>query len=380
MASRALGLVLVLTLVVGCGVVPAAGPVTTAGPVVSSVAPASAAPTVKPKPVDIVWATSTRARDPGIANMWIGIGFGLYEELGLNARVEGTSGHAENLQLLITNKLNMSVGVQDTVLAAQAKGEIMPVVFPCNYLRGIIYRVIVTPTSPIKTFADLKGKKIGVQSLSAASVPYLKFAANAVKIDPNSMQLIAVGSGQSASAALTKGDVDAFATSDVEQAQFEGLGIPLRMIPQPSQVLSITAGHVFAFNRPWYEANKDVVVRLLQGQIKSIILTLENPEAVVRMSYKMFPESIPKGISMDAAVKAGVDALKVRAPLIQKVVGDAKQYCEFSDDAWKDYVEILGLQGKADAKKFYTNELVKAVNDFDEQKFREWARSVKVSN
>lgn len=311
--------------------------------------------------------------------MWIGIGFGFYEEVGLNASVEGTSGHAENLQLLLTNRVNMSVGVQDTVLSAQAKGENMPVVFACNYLRGIIYRVIVKPDSPINTFADLKGKKIGVQALSAASVPYLKFSANAAKIDPNSLQLVAVGTGQSASAALTKGDIEALATSDVDQAQFEGLGIPLRMIPQPPAVSGITAGHVFAFHKPWYDANKDAVARLLQGQIKSIILTLENPEAVVRMSYKMYPESIPKGVSFDAAVKEGIDALKVRAPLIQKEVGDAKQYCEFSDSAWKGYVDILGLQGKADASKFYTNELVKAVNDFDQQKFREWARTVKVS-
>jgi transcriptional regulator with AAA-type ATPase domain len=82
---------------------------------------------------------------------------------------------------------------QDVLLAAQAEGRTLPVVIPCVYLRGMIHRVSVQPDSPIKTMADLKGKTIGVPTLAAGQVPYLKEIAKAVGIDPDSIRMVAVG-------------------------------------------------------------------------------------------------------------------------------------------------------------------------------------------
>jgi NitT/TauT family transport system substrate-binding protein len=323
----------------------------------------------------VVIATSTRSRNPGFSNMWIGKGLGLYAEDGIDLQVEGTSGHAENLQLLMTDQVNMSVGVQDTVLNAQAEGRMLPVVAPCNYLRGIIYHVIALPDSGIGDFAALAGKTIGVQSLSSAVVPYVKFALANVDVDPSSVSFIAVGTGQQAAVALTQKRIDALATSDVEAAQFDALGVDFDMLDQPKVIADMAAGHVFAFHKPWYDAHKDLVVKTVQDQIKSIIFMLENPEAAVRVSFKMYPESIPEGVPLDQAVADAVTIIKVRAPLIEKESGDVKRWCEFSPEAWKNYTSMIGLEGKADPSKFYTNELIDEINDFDEAGFREWARA-----
>lgn len=373
---------LILVLLAACAPAPASSPPAspTAAPAAAPAATALASPAAqKPAALErVVIATSTRTRSPGFSNMWIGRGFGFYEELGLDAVIEGTSGHNENLQLLLSDQVNLSVGVQDTVLAAQAKGEVMPVVFPCNYLRGIIYRVVVKPDSPVKSFGDLAGKRVGVQSLAAASVNYVKFAMRAANADPESVSFVAVGTGQQAAVALGR-DVDALATSDVEQVQFGNLGVQVRMLAQPPAVENLTAGHVFAFHKPWYDRHKSEVVRTLQGMIKSIILMLENPEAAVRMSFKMYPESVPMGKPLDEAVKDAVEEIKVRAPLLAKERGQVKRWCEFAPDAWKDYTALLGLEGKADPSVFYTNELIEQINNFDQEQFRQWARSVKVS-
>lgn len=64
--------------------------------------------------------------------------------------------------------------------------------------------------------------------------------------------------------------------------------------------------------------------------------------------------------------------------MIERVVGTSNKWCDFPPNAWKKYIEMVGLQGKVDPTKFYTNELIDEVNDFDEPKLRAWARSLKV--
>jgi len=39
---------------------------------------------------------------------------------------------------------------------------------------------------------------------------------------------------------------------------------------------------------------------------------------------------------------------------------------------------MVGLKGKVDPMKFYTDELIGQINDFDEPKLRAWARNLKV--
>ena len=81
---------------------------------------------------------------------------------------------------------------------------------------------------------------------------------------------------------------------------------------------------------------------------------------------------------LDKAVKDAVLNIKARAPAIEREVAGSKRWCEFSDASWKEYVAMLGLEGKADASKFYTAELIDKINAFDEPKLREWARNLKV--
>ena len=320
---------------------------------------------------------SSRSFNPGFSNMWIGIPVGLY---GPNLAPEalGTQGSSENLQLMLSGGVTMSTGTQDVLLAAQAEGRTLPVVIPCVYLRGMIHRVSVKPDSPIKTMADLKGKTIGVPTLAAGQVPYLKYIAKAVGIDPDSIRMVAVGYGQQAAVSLTTGQVDALAHIDVDVARLQSLNIATRELEQPENVKTSAVAYVWAFTKPWYEANKATAAEMLQGMIKAVILMLENPEAAVRISYAMHPEGVPSGVPLDKAVKDAVLNIKARAPAIEREVAGSKRWCEFSDASWKEYVAMLGLEGKADASKFYTAELIDKINAFDEPKLREWARNLKV--
>ena len=192
------------------------------------------------------------------------------------------------------------------------------------------------------------------------------------------MQIIAVGSGQQAATAVTSKQVDALVAADVEVAAQQAAKVPLRILEQPASIKDAGVAYAFVFQRPWYEANKDTAVEMLQGMIKSIILMLENPEAAVRISYHMHPEAIPAGVSFETALQQGIATTKIRAEAVSKTAMGYKRWCEFSKEAWANYMSMLGIEGKVDPSKFYTDEIVDRVNDFDEPRFREWARGLKV--
>lgn len=329
------------------------------------------------EPQSVTIGVSSRSFNPGFSNMWIGIPIGLYGDA-LAPTALGTQGASENLQLMLTGRVTMATGIQDVLLAAQAEGRTLPAVIPCVYLRGMIHRVSVLPDSPIKSFADLAGKTVGVPTLAAGQVPYLKFAAKAAGLNPDSIRMVAVGYGQQAAVALSTKQVDALAHIDVDVARLASLGIKTRELEQPGEISNSAVAYVFAFNRSWYSANKETALQLLKGMVRAIVVMLENPEAAVRISYHMHPEGVPSGMPFQKAVQDALLTIKARAPAIERTTSASKQWCDFSPEGWKDYIGILGLEGRADASKFYTDELISRINDFDEPKLREWARSLKV--
>ena len=331
---------------------------------------ASAAP-----PTKVVIGTASRSFNAGFSNMWIGVPLGLYGP-SLLPSVYGTEGASQGLQLMLSNQITMSTGIQDVLLNAQAQGRTLPVVIPCVYLRGMIERISVLPGSSIESIADLAGKTVGVPNLAAGVVQYLEFAAAATGINPDAIHLVAVGDNQQAMVALTSGRVDAIADADVDVAQIQSLGVKLRVLAQPPQVKNAAIAYVFAFSQDWYSTHQDQAATMVQGMIKALVVMLANPEAAVRISFYMYPQSVPTGISFDQAVKNAVNIIRIRAPVFQRTAGDNDKWCSFSKQDWASYVDLLGLHGKADASVFYTDALIDRINDFDEAKLRAWAAAL----
>jgi len=323
-----------------------------------------------------VLGASSRSFNPGFANMWIGGPLGLFGNV--IPEVAGTSGASENLQLMLAGQITMSTGTQDVAFASIGEGRKLPIVIPCVYLRGNLHRVSVLPDSPIKDYADLKGKKVGVPTLAYGGIGYLKFALRHAGISDDDINLVAVGDGQAAAAALTSKRIDALTNADVDVARLQKLGVAVRVLDPPENVRNSKIAYVYMFRKDWYAGHKTEALAILQGLIRSIIVLTENPEAAVKISYFMYPQSVPTGISRDQAVKNEVDVIKLRAPLIVRNSGGTDKWCDFTKEAWADFVDILGLKGKVDASEVYTDELITKINAFDEDKFRTWARDLKV--
>jgi NitT/TauT family transport system substrate-binding protein len=323
-----------------------------------------------------VLGASSRSFNPGFANMWIGGPLGLFGAV--TPEVAPTNGASENLQLMLAGQITMSTGTQDVAFTSVSEGRKLPIVIPCVYLRGNLHRVSVLPDSPIKDYTGLKGMRVGVPTLAYGGIGYLKFALRHAGVSEDDISLVAVGDGQQAAAALTSRRIDALTNADVDVARLQKLSVPVRVLDPPDGVRKSLIAYVYMFRKDWYAGHKTEALAILQGLIRSIIVLTENPEAAVKISYFMHPESIPSGISLEQAIKNEVDVIKLRAPLIVRNSAGTDKWCDFPKEAWTDFVDILGLKGKVDASEFYTDELIAKINAFDEDKFRAWARDLKV--
>ncbi|MBA4789000.1 MAG: ABC transporter substrate-binding protein [Rhizobiales bacterium] len=336
----------------------------------------TAAPALAQVPEPVI-GVSSRSFNPGFSNMWIGTSMGLFGSAILPKSV-GTQGAAENLQLMLSGQITMSTGTQDIILNSAAEGRKLPAVIPCVYLRGVLHRISVVPGSDITSYAALKGKKIGVPTLAYGGVGYLKFALRHAGISASDVTLLPVGDGQQAAAALTSGRVDALLNADVDVVRLKTLGIDVRVLEPPANMKNAATAYVFAFQRPWFDGHKTEALEMLKGMIRSIIVMTENPEAAVRVSYYMYPASVPTGISREQAISDAVTIINTRAPLISRDAANNDKWCSFSKENWTDFVEILGLEGKVNPMDFYTDEMVAAVNTIDEAGLRKWAKALKV--
>jgi len=110
---------------------------------------------------------------------------------------------------------------------------------------------------------------------------------------------------------------------------------------------------------PGTRNHKTKALPILQGLTRSIIVLTENPEAAVKISYFMHPESVPSGIlARNRPSRRGRCHQKLRAPLNRAHSAGTDKWCDFPKEAWDRLVDILGPQGKVDASEFYTDELI----------------------
>src|SRR5690606_24824270 len=113
------------------------------------------------------------------------------------------------------------VGVDSVVLSRQPGKEPLPMRFFYNYLRSSIWEIVTLPDSPIKTIADLKGKKLGVAGMQYGNIPVTKALIGQAGMKQEDVDLQTVGTDAPAYRALTTRQIDALNLWDTLHATLE---------------------------------------------------------------------------------------------------------------------------------------------------------------
>jgi NitT/TauT family transport system substrate-binding protein len=380
LGSRILIGAILVTLVAGCapGSAPPAKPAEGTKPG-EAAKPAASGPAAAGTGAKLRLALNNPILNPGISFGWLGKELGYWQEEGLDLEFVGTQGAAEATQWIASGKVEFGYPPPSALVNAAADGNDLGLV--CVYLfnRQPIYETSVLPESPITTLQDLRGKKVGVLSLGDESAIFANEIMDELGLPRTEIQLIAVGAGVQAAAQLKQGAVDVLMWADVQRALAEGQGFAFRQLEAPKFTENIFGNQVVV-RKDFLAQNRQAVVGFLRNLAKGLLFMVTNPEAAIMIHYKVYPETLPRGMSAEDAVKANLSTLLVRNPKLLPKPGE--KWGENSKELWEFYVRNylgFGPDKVRDPSQFFTNELLDEVNDFDQEAIIQQARNWKPS-
>lgn len=318
----------------------------------------------------IRFAGSAAVPRPDLGFMFAGIPTGIYKQLSVEGDFVTVAGSAASIQLVVGRQAQLAhVGMLE-LLAAKRSNPGLPI--QAVYLHDVIsaYEIVVPEEGPIKTVADLKDKKIGVISLASGAIPTVKAMLHQANVSPDAVELLPVGAGAQALAALRGDRVQALALFRGSHVSVENLGVKLRYFtPQvPSSVLAAHTADI--------ANNRAGLVRALQGVVMNTVYLQTNPAAGVEAYYAMFgkPTSDP-----DKAMRENVHLIKKSAEL-WKQPGSPGLYGDMNDKTWTEMLDFIGPSFEFDRSKIntvYTSSLIADVNKVDVKRAVEMARQAK---
>lgn len=326
------------------------------------------------KPVRL--ATASGIASPITANILIGKFLGYYKQEGLDFDLAtlGARGSVAVVNALASGTAQFGAGGPDTIFRAEKQGVEAYLVGVYCYTPGEPQKVAVLADSPIKSIADLKGKKVGIRGAGFKS--YTEGILRAADMPVNSVEYLPVGIGSAPFIALKKGEVDALSLFDVNMKRVETLGANLRYLDLPAQWGKLQ-GPILYGRKEVFDKNPQMVIGFGRAVAKGTLFTITNPEAAVRIFYDMYPQAVPKGRSFAEAVKNTTEVLEARVPQLRLRHSQNGQWGYMDPEAWSLEAKLFGhghnLKRPVDA--YFMNKYIGEVNKFDQQAIVNQAKS-----
>ena len=243
-----------------------------------------------------------------------------------------------------------------------------------------IYGIAVPEDSPIKTFADLKGKKIGVTSMASAGVIVARALAANNGFNPDKdVSIVVAGEAAQTAALLRSNQVDALSQFDTQYALTENAGAKLRLL-DTSDIAKFPSNGLIALEERLAN-NRAEAVALAQGYAKGTVFAIANPEAAIRILWEVFPQTKATGKDeADRDARRREDAGRAREELAARIRSARRNGATTRSRTTAPMSDFLVKNGvlkeKAATTDLITNDLIDDINKFDageiEKKAKGW--------
>lgn len=304
---------------------------------------------------------------------------GYWKQEGLEVEVVTNRGSAAAIQLVIGGRADVAWGNPTTAMKAVQQGA--DVRFYYSSLRGDIFGIAIPKAGKIKELSDLKGKTVGVSSFASGGANYAKALLASTGLKEGSYTMIEVGVGARAAAALKSNQVQALSLWDSAYKAMEFGGIEFSKIVQDPRAASFIAGSM-TVRAEDLEKRRKMLIGLARGIAKAQLFQEVNPEAAVRIHWKVYPQTAPRAGVTDKAVAEEVEVVRTRTKIKSRNILGTNRFGDVPEESMKKFQSYLVLVGdlekEIDVKRYYTNELIDEINNFDRQAIIEQAKSFKM--
>ena len=207
---------------------------------------------------------------------------GWFAKAGIKIELIPIAGSTDCVKVVATRDVHFSLPSIEPLALIHAQG-VRAKLFYTAY-QGNIYGIRVPADSPIKTLADLKGKKIGVISMASGGVIIARAIAAANGLDPDKdINIVVAGEGAQTAALLRNRQVDALSQFDTQYALVENAGIPLRAL-DIKDIASYPSNGFIALDET-LKSRRAEAVALARGYAQGTVFAMANPEAAIRILW-----------------------------------------------------------------------------------------------
>ena len=316
--------------------------------------------------VRIAWCARTVSS--AAAPFAVATKMGWYAAAGIKVELVPLPGSTDCVKLVATRDVQYGLPSIEPVAIIRPQGVKIK-----NYYtayQGNIYGIVVPADSPIKRFADLKGKRIGVTSMASAGVIIARALAATQGWNPDrDVSIVVVGEAAQTAALLRSGQIEALSQFDTQYALTENAGAKLRALDEDNAAIARFPSNGFIALEETLATKRAEAVALGQGYAKGTIFAMANPEAAIRILWEVFPQTKATGKTEEEALKDDIKTLEARARNWPPQAGGVTKWGENSETNYAAYVDFLVKNGvlkeKVPAGDLITNELIDDINKFD---------------
>jgi NitT/TauT family transport system substrate-binding protein len=192
--------------------------------------------------------------------------------------------------------------------------------------------------------------------------------------------MIEIGVGVRAAAAVRANQVQGLALWDEMYVRMDQSGIALSPRIQDPRAKYLYASNL-TVNDDDFARLEAALIGVARGIAKAQIFSETNPEAAVRIHWKVFPQSAPREGVTDEAVKREAAVLKVRIQMQSKNAVGTDRYGDIPIEQVKQVQDYLvatnQLEKTMDPNEYYTNSLIGKITAFDHASIVKLAKEYK---
>ncbi len=303
---------------------------------------------------------------------------GWYKQEGIEVELVAIPGSTDCVKNVATKHVDFSLPSVEPLAIGRPQG-VRAKIFYTAY-QGNIYGIAVPADSPIQKITDLKGKNIGVISMSSGGVIIARALAADAGMNPDSdVNIVVAGEGAQPAVLLRNKQVAALSQFDTQYAMVENAGVKLRLLD--TKDIDRYPSNGFLALEDTLKTRRKEAVALARGYAKGTVFAIANPEAAVRILYEVFPQTKPTGKDEATAIRDDVKVLQARIQNWKLDKAGVKRWGENSEANYAAYVDFMLkwslIKQKVDVHDLITNELIGEINTFDAAKIAAEAKAFK---
>ncbi len=306
-------------------------------------------------------------------------GMGFYDEEGLDVNLQPALGSSREIQYMIAGTGTAgSIDMHMIVKLRKKGGKRLVAVY--SHLQAGVYRLGVIEGGPMKSLADLKGKRAGVPTKSSGTYPFLLAAAKLVGLKEADFEIVPVGFGPSSSQALIRGKIQLLSAtiSGINNLRYLSRHSKTWKFREIKVPMNAWPTNALIFTEDETKHKRKMVVGMLRALSKAHVFVDANPAAALKVVQKLHPELVrdkdtPRLMQLTKwSMDETYSTPRSRA---QPLLG------WFDPQAWagtENYYKDTGLIDKdASLKDVIDMSFLAEANDFDKERIRRLAREYK---